>query len=126
MRYTVTIAKLPFTFNHIPQMRVKCRIKQTIAVTSQALFKKHYNSYNNNNYVECITSNLMFITKQFYRLLKFFSFKKQIVRKFAEFTGGLKDSRVGLTVSLGKTFHHSVNLLCLPWQTETPKELPEK
>lgn len=38
-------------------------------------------------------------------------------------TRALEDTRVAVTVSLRKSFHHSVNLLGLARQTETPQEL---
>ena len=36
-----------------------------------------------------------------------------------------EDVRVELTIALGKSFHHTVNLLSFAWQSEAPEELPQ-
>lgn len=38
-------------------------------------------------------------------------------------TGALEDAGVTVAVSLGKSLHHSINLLGFSRQTETPQEL---
>jgi len=39
-------------------------------------------------------------------------------------TGGSEDARIQLAVTLRKTLHHPINLLCFTRQTKTPQKLP--
>lgn len=41
-------------------------------------------------------------------------------------TSALEDAGVAVAVSLSKSLHHSINLLCFTRQTKTPQELSTK
>ena len=57
------------------------------------------------------------------RLISLAYMKCSVIVNVFVFTSALEDAGVAVAVSLSKGLHHSINLLGLPRQTETPQEL---